>query len=98
MNIDTKIPAVRNVVSKSLAGLLITGGVIFLSSLMNNFEVDPSPWALFFTICKWMTMFLLMIIYDLMAKEAYVNVMKWVDSKKIEPLDPIEPGQENAIN
>ena len=81
MNIDTKIPAVRNVVSKSLAGLTIAGGVIFLSLLMKNFEVDPSPWALFFTICKWMTMFLLMIIYDLMAKEAYVNAMKWVDAK-----------------
>lgn len=34
----------------------------------------------------------------LMAKKAYIYVMKWEDAKKAEPLDPIEPEQGNAIN
>ena len=98
MNVDTKIPVDRNVVSMSLAGFFIAGGIIFLLVLMKNLEVDPSPWAFFFTICKWMTVFMFMIIYNLMAKEAYINVMKWVDAQNIEPLEPTEPEQVDAIN
>ena len=98
MNIDTKILVDRNVVSMSLAGFFIAGGIIFLLVLMKNLEVDPSPWAIFFTVCKWMTVFMFMIIYNLMAKEAYINVMKWVNTKNIEPLEPTEPEQVDAIN
>lgn len=98
MNIEIKKPADRNVVSKSMVGFFIAGGVIFFSFLMKNMEVDPSHWTLFFTICKWMTIFLFMIIYDLVAKQACINVMKWVDAKNIESLEPIEPEQENAVN
>lgn len=98
MNINTKLLADRNIASKSLVGLFIGGGVILLSFLMFNLEVVPSPWAHFFTFCKWMTMFLFLSIYCLMAKDAYVYVMKWVDAQQIEAINSMEPEQENAIN
>lgn len=81
MNIETKISVDRQIISITLGAILVFGGVILLLFLIKNLEVDPSPWALFFTICKWMTEFLFMFTYTLMAKEAYFDVMKWVDKK-----------------
>ena len=98
MNIEAKIPANRNVVSISLAGFFMAGGVILLLFLVKNFEVDPSSWAFFFSICKWMTVFMFMIIYASMALEAYISVMKWFDAKNIETVAIIDPEQVDAIN
>ena len=98
MNFNTKLLADKNIVSKLLAGFFIGVGVIFLSFLMKNLEVEPSPWAHFFTICKWLTMFLFLSVYFTMAKEVYVNLMKWVYAQQTETNDPMESEQENVIN
>ena len=97
MNIDTKKQAVKNIISLTLTGFLIAGGFILLLFLIKNLEVNPSPWALFFTICKWLTEFLFMITYTFMAREVYENVMKWVDKKNVESVKPNEHEQVNAI-
>ena len=98
MTINTKLLAERSKVSKSLTVFFVVGGVIFLSFLMNNFEVESSPLAYFFTICKWLTMFLFMSIYYTMANEIYLNVMKWVDAQQTESSERMEPEQEIASN
>ena len=98
MTINTKLLADRSKFSKSLAVFFIAGGVIFLSFLMKNLEVEPSPLAYIFTICKWLTMFLFMSIYYTMVNEIYLNVMKWLDAQQTESNDLMEPEQEIASN